>query len=87
MYCNYNITGLRRNIPEGLDKVSVENIYNYVCHVRVYMFGYLLGHQAGVKLEELMKKISKVYKSHRHIAENQQNYLIHTCILLDSFVM
>ena len=70
-YCNYNITGLRRNIPEGLDKVSVENIDNYIRRVRIYMFGYLLGHQAGVKLEELVKKFSKEYKSHRRIAENQ----------------
>ena len=30
-YCNYNITGLRRNIPETLDNVSVENIQNYFC--------------------------------------------------------
>ena len=70
-YCNYNITGLRRNIPEGLDKVSAENTDNYVCRVCVCMFGYLLGHQAGVKLEELVKKFSKEYKSHRHIAKNQ----------------
>ena len=48
-----------------------ENIDNYICRVRVYIFGYLLGHQAGVKLEELVKKFSKEYKSYRHIAENQ----------------
>ena len=63
-YCNYNITGLRRNIPEGLDKVSVENIDNYVRRVRVYMFGYLLGHQAGVKLKELVKRFPKEWSPH-----------------------
>ena len=70
-YCNYNITGLRRNIPTALDKVSAENIDNYLRRVRVYMFGYLLGHQAGVELQELVNKFSKEYKSHSRVAENQ----------------
>ena len=50
---------------------NCQNIDNYIRHVPVYMFGYLLGQQAGVKLEELVKKFSKEYISHRHIAENQ----------------
>lgn len=70
-YCNYNITGLRRNIPRGLDSVSVENIQNYFRRVRDYMCGYLLGHQAGIELEKLVKTYSKQHKSHRRVAEGQ----------------
>ena len=69
-YCNYCITGLRRNIPAGLDRVTTENIQNYFRRVRDYMYGYLLGHQAGLKLEELVKKFSKKFKSHRRVAES-----------------
>ena len=69
-YCNYCITGLRQNIPEGLNCVTTENIQNYFRRARDYMYGYLLGHQAGLKLEELVKKFSKNFKSHRHVAES-----------------
>ena len=34
------------------------------------MYGYLLGHQAGLKLEELVKMFSKNFKSHRRVAES-----------------
>ena len=35
-YCNYNITGLRRNICPALDSVSQENILNYsISHKKV----------------------------------------------------
>ena len=57
--CNYNIVGLRRNISPGLDTVSVENIANYFRRARNYMFGYLLGHKAGIALETLIKNIQK----------------------------
>jgi hypothetical protein len=67
-YCNYCITGLTRSIPEGLDRVSVETIQNYVRRVRDYMYGYLLGHHAGGHLEE-RTKFSKILKSHRRVAE------------------
>ena len=70
-YSNYSITGLRRNIPEAFDTVSVENIQNYFRRVRDYMYGYLLGHKAGIQLEEMVKKFSKQYKSHRRVAEEQ----------------
>ena len=68
-YCNYNITGLRKNIPPALDSVSKENIKNYFRRARNYMYGYLLGHKAGIDLENLIKKYSKEFKSHRRIAE------------------
>ena len=70
-YCNYSITGLRKYIPTSLDNVSVENIQNFFRRVRDYMYGYLLGHQAGLQLEELLKKFSKQFKSHRCVAEEQ----------------
>ena len=35
-----------------------------------YMYGYLLGHQAGLKLEELVKMFSKNFKSHRRVAKS-----------------
>lgn len=70
-YCNYSITGLRRNIPESFDTISVENIQNYFRQARQYMYGYLLGHQAGIELEQLVKNFSKQFKSHRRVAEGQ----------------
>ena len=33
------------------------------------MYGYLLGHKAGLPLEKLIQKYSKEYKSHRRVAE------------------
>ena len=68
-YCTYNIIGLRRNVVPGLDSVQVVNIQNYFRRVRNYMFGYLLGHQAGISLEKLIKKYSKEFKSHRRVPE------------------
>ena len=41
----------------ALDNVSLENIQNYFRHIRDYMYGYLLGHQAGLQLEEPVKKL------------------------------
>ena len=67
-YCNYNINGLKKNINPGLDS-SVDNIHNYFRRARNYMFGYLLGHKAGIDLEDLIKKFSREYKSHRKVAE------------------
>ena len=49
---------------------SVVNIQNYFRRVKDYTYGYLLGHQAGLKLEKLVKKFSKNFKSHRRVAES-----------------
>lgn len=68
-YCSYNIVGLRRNVSPGLDSVSVNNIQNYFRRARNYMYGYLLGHKAGIQLEDLIKKYSKEFKSHRRVPE------------------
>ena len=68
-YCNYNITGLRRNICPALDSVSQENISNYFRHAKNYMYGYLLGHKAGLELEQLVSKYSKTFKSHRRVSD------------------
>ena len=70
-YCNYSITGLRRNIPESFNAILIENIRNYFRQTRQYMYGYLLGHQAGIELEKLVKNFSKQFKSHRCVAEGQ----------------
>ena len=68
-YCNYNIVGLRRNVRPGLDSVSTTNTQNYFRRARNYMYGYLMGHQAGIALEKLIKKYSKEFKSHRRISD------------------
>ena len=70
-HCNYTIGSLRKNVPEGLDSVSVENIQNYYRKVRHYMFGYLLGFAGGPDLEEQVKKMKKVYKSHRRVGVHE----------------
>ena len=41
-YCDYTIGSLRRSIPLGLKSGTKENIANYVCRCRNYMFAYLL---------------------------------------------
>ena len=67
---HYSITGLRCNIPESFDTISIENIQIYLRQTRqyMYMYGYLLGHQAGIELE---KNFSKQFKSHQRVAEGQ----------------
>ena len=68
-YCSYNIVGLRRNVGPGLDSVSTTNIQNYFRRARNYMYGYLMGHQAGVALEKLISNYSKDFKSHRRVSD------------------
>ena len=70
-YCNYSITGLRRNIQASFDSISVEDIRNYFRQARQYMYGYLLGQNAGIELEKLVKTYSKQFNSHRRVAEGQ----------------
>ena len=45
------IGDLRKNVPHGLDCVTVDNIRNYVRKSRHYMFGYLQGVSGGPELE------------------------------------
>ena len=66
-HCNYTIAGLRKNVPQGLESVSVENIRNYFRKSRHYMFGYLQGVAGGPQLETLVKKMKAVYTSHRRV--------------------
>jgi len=44
--------------------VTVENITNYFRKVRHYMFAYLQGIAGGLDLENEVKKMKKIYKSH-----------------------
>ena len=55
-HTNYTLSGLRQNVPNGLDSVTITNIQNHYRKVRHYMFGYLLGVSAGPELEEHVKK-------------------------------
>ena len=56
-YSSYTTAGLRRNVPDGLDTLTLENnIRNHYCKVRIYMFGHIQGFTAGPELEEHMKK-------------------------------
>ena len=68
-YCTYNIVGLHSNVMPALDSVAPENIQNYSRNAKNYMFGYLLGHVAGLDLEKSIKRYSKEFKSHRRIAD------------------
>jgi hypothetical protein len=70
-HCNYTIDSLRKNVPDGLDSVSVENIQNHYRKVRHYMFGYLLGFAGGPDLEEHVKKMKKLYKSHHRVGVHE----------------
>ena len=73
-HTNYTLSGLRQNVPDGLESVTLENITNHFRKVRHYiiiMFGYLLGVSAGPDLEEHVKKCKKVYNSHRRIGVNE----------------
>lgn len=63
-HAKYNIESLRKNVPAGLDSISLENIQNYFRKARQYMFAYLQGDTAGTKLEERVKYYKKQYKSH-----------------------
>ena len=66
----YTLAGLRKNVPDGLDSVSLTNICNHFRKVRHYMFGYLLGVKAGPELEEHVKKCKKIYASHCQVGVN-----------------
>ena len=70
-YTNYTIRGLRQNVPDGLDSVTLENIKNHFRKVRHYMFGYMLGVAAGPELEQHVKKCKKIYTSHRRVGVDE----------------
>ena len=70
-YCKYNLPSLRKNIPLGLQSVTLENIQNFHRKVRHYMFSYLEGHVAGAELEKNVAKYKKAVKSHRRIGVNE----------------
>ena len=65
------IATIRINIPNGLVSVLLDNIQNYFCKVRQYMFGYLEGFTAGPDLEKTIKKHKKAYKSRCKISTNE----------------
>ena len=65
-HCNYSITGLGENVPQALDSITVKNIRK---HYR--MFGYLQGVSGGPELEKLVKKMKKIYMSHRRVGVNE----------------
>ena len=69
-HTNYTLPRLRNNIPLALDSVTNENIVNFFCKARNYMFGYLEGLTAGPELEKLVKKYKKQYISHRRVGVN-----------------
>jgi len=50
--------------------VTLENITNYFRKVRHYMFAYLQGIAGGSDLENQVKKMKKIYKSHRRIQDH-----------------
>ena len=51
------IEKLRKNVPDGLDSVSLESIKKHFRKIRMYMFGYLQGIAAGPELENHVKKM------------------------------
>ena len=70
-YANYTFPGLRKNIPLGLNSVTIENIRNYFRKTRQYMFAYVEGFAAGPEMEKQIKKYKKLYKSHRKVGVNE----------------
>ena len=62
---------LRKNIPLAFESVSIDNIQNYHCKIRHYMFSYLEGHVAGRELEDNVAKYKKAIKSHWRVGMNQ----------------
>ena len=67
---NYTIQRLRTNVPLALDSVTTENIQNYFRKVRHYMFAYLQGYAGGIELEKEVKRIKKIFKSHRKVSQS-----------------
>ena len=70
-YCKYNLPSLRKNIPLGLQSVTLEHIQNFHRKVRHYMFSYLEGNVAGAELEKNVAKYKKAVKSHQRIGVNE----------------
>ena len=70
-HCSYTIAGLRKNVPQGLDYVTVDNIRNCFRKSRHYMFCYLQGVAGGPQLETLVKKMKTVYTSHRRVGVDE----------------
>ena len=58
-HTNYTLAGLKQNIPNGLDSVTITNIHNHFRKVRHFMFGYLLGVSAGPELKNMFKNARK----------------------------
>ena len=70
-YLKYMIQSLRVNVPRGLDSITIENICNYFCKAREYMFAYLDGVLAGSELESRVKMYKQTIISHRRISITQ----------------
>ena len=66
-HCSYFLPGLRKNVPDALNSVTLDNIQKHFRKVRDYMFAYLLGKTGGPELEDQVKLFKKMYKSHRRI--------------------
>ncbi len=64
-YMTYTIGGLRKNVPDGLDSITLDNIRNHFRQIRHYMYGYIQGVAAGPDLEDHVKKCKKIYTSHK----------------------
>ena len=60
-HTNYTLAGLRKNVPDGLDSVSLTNICNHFRKVRHYnVWLPSTGVKAGPELEEHVKKSKKI---------------------------
>lgn len=77
-HCNYTLQGRRRTVPQGLDRVTVENIRKFFRKTRDYMFGYLKGLEAGNTLETQVK----LYKSRRRVGvDNRFCFLVYSVLM------
>ena len=59
-----------------LNSVSQDNIKNYFCKARQYIFGYLKGFTADPDLDKTVKKYKKLYKSHCKINITEWQYVL-----------
>ena len=66
-HCDYSFQGLEQIMHTALDSVDLEMIRKFFRKVREYHRAY----REGIQIGKEMKKMLKVYKSHRQVSESE----------------